>query len=458
MALLAYSCMQQHVSVAFTLDMNTAIEEGWFNPKDEEVGLRGDQYPLTWSETYLAQKSDQPGIYTITIPISLSNDSVQLNFKIKVEGENNPDDGWQKGRNHQIILKKGTHQKVKLAWDQHPPEPEPTISGRVDVINNFKAMELDSRDVYIYLPPGYEESDLHYNVLYMHDGQNLFNEATIGQEWGLDEAAQMLIESGEIEPIIIVGIANTKDRIEEYTPTRQIWEHHFSRNLTTEENMKDKDGEYITDSGEELKVRNNQANLEVILPGYNEWQTLEQISDSSYYLAQAGINFQFISNADGEISGVEATKAPMGGLGKIYEAFILNELKPFIDSTYRSNPLPESTSIGGASLGGLISLYTGLRHPETFSHLVVLSPSLWWDNRMMFDWVSSISVNQKQKILLYIGAKEGDQAVNNVKQMNTLLHNNGWSVQYIESEFGQHNENAWQQQAENILRFVSDKE
>lgn len=80
---------------------------------------------------------------------------------------------------------------------------------------------LKPRHLIVYLPPGYEEQpQRRYPVLYMHDGQNLMSARTaaFGVEWGVDEAAQQLILSGQIEPLIIVGIYNTEDRILEYTP------------------------------------------------------------------------------------------------------------------------------------------------------------------------------------------------------------------------------------------------
>lgn len=80
------------------------------------------------------------------------------------------------------------------------------------------------RDLIVYLPPDYENEDRHYPVLYLHDGQNLFDPETAyvrGKDWKADETAEALIRAGEIEPVIIVGIFNTGDhRIEEYTPTR----------------------------------------------------------------------------------------------------------------------------------------------------------------------------------------------------------------------------------------------
>jgi predicted alpha/beta superfamily hydrolase len=79
------------------------------------------------------------------------------------------------------------------------------------------------RDVLVWLPPGYDGStDLRYPVLYMHDGQNLFESETSfqGDHWRVAETATELIEAGRIEPLIIVGIYNTGEaRIDEYTPT-----------------------------------------------------------------------------------------------------------------------------------------------------------------------------------------------------------------------------------------------
>jgi enterochelin esterase-like enzyme len=79
------------------------------------------------------------------------------------------------------------------------------------------------RDLTIFLPPGYEASDERYPVLYLHDGQNLFDPAAAfvkGQHWRIGETATALIESARIPPLIIVGIDNTgASRLHEYTQT-----------------------------------------------------------------------------------------------------------------------------------------------------------------------------------------------------------------------------------------------
>ena len=78
------------------------------------------------------------------------------------------------------------------------------------------------RDVLVWLPPGYIDAGPAYPVLYMHDGQNLFDPDTAfqqGEHWRVGETATALIEAGRIEPLIIVGIYNTgKARVDEYTP------------------------------------------------------------------------------------------------------------------------------------------------------------------------------------------------------------------------------------------------
>ncbi|SPE38495.1 putative esterase [Candidatus Sulfopaludibacter sp. SbA3] len=96
--------------------------------------------------------------------------------------------------------------------------------GRIRLHRHFPSGYLSTpRDIVVYLPPGYDQSDARAPVLYMQDGQNLFDPATAfnGQDWRADQTADELIRRGAIEPVIIVGVYNTGvRRISEYTPTR----------------------------------------------------------------------------------------------------------------------------------------------------------------------------------------------------------------------------------------------
>jgi predicted alpha/beta superfamily hydrolase len=80
-----------------------------------------------------------------------------------------------------------------------------------------------TRTVSVWLPPGYDlEPRRRFPVLYMHDGQNLFDPETAfaGNPWWADEVAERVVRQGRAEPAIIVGVANTSDRLREYGPRR----------------------------------------------------------------------------------------------------------------------------------------------------------------------------------------------------------------------------------------------
>src|SRR5215831_5426224 len=104
-----------------------------------------------------------------------------------------------------------------------------TLTGNIKVHRAFRSRILvNRRDVLVYLPPGYRRfSRKRYPVLYLHDGQNVFDAATsfAGVEWGVDETAERLIRRKVIEPLIVVAVANTGEhRVHEYTPTPGVIE------------------------------------------------------------------------------------------------------------------------------------------------------------------------------------------------------------------------------------------
>ena len=99
------------------------------------------------------------------------------------------------------------------------------------------------RSLSVYTPPGYDlNPHTHYPVLYMHDGQNLFDSSTAygGHAWGCDEIAEQVIREGRVRPVIIVGIGNTADRVREYGPKKvgrdrsSDWSNDYARFLVEE--------------------------------------------------------------------------------------------------------------------------------------------------------------------------------------------------------------------------------
>ncbi len=94
-------------------------------------------------------------------------------------------------------------------------------NGRYANLSGLPAGNVPARDVTVYLPANYDsESAARFPVMYMHDGQNLFDDVfSAFGEWGVDEAVDALTASGDIGPLMIVGVPNNADRVGEYTPS-----------------------------------------------------------------------------------------------------------------------------------------------------------------------------------------------------------------------------------------------
>jgi enterochelin esterase-like enzyme len=96
------------------------------------------------------------------------------------------------------------------------------VLGRLVYWQNIESRHLsEKRHVEVWLPPGYDTSGAQrYPVLYMHDGQNLFDPriAAGGIDWGVDEAVVRSVKAGRMAPIIVVGVWNTSRRLQEYSP------------------------------------------------------------------------------------------------------------------------------------------------------------------------------------------------------------------------------------------------
>jgi enterochelin esterase-like enzyme len=108
-----------------------------------------------------------------------------------------------------------------MEWETYPPEDglEHTVTGTVRILREVQSPELENvRDLLAYLPPSYGTGERRYPVIYMHDGQNLFDQATsFGDEWRVDETMQEVAVGG-VEAIVI-GVPNMgPERCEEYSP------------------------------------------------------------------------------------------------------------------------------------------------------------------------------------------------------------------------------------------------
>jgi len=262
-----------------------------------------------------------------------------------------------------------------LAACASQPEPRPHTASRgvTVLVTPFMMPVLNrQRNVRLYLPPSYGTSDKRYPVIYMHDGQNLFDEFTsFAGEWGVDETLNEMAARQGFEAIVI-GLDNGgENRVRELNP------------------------------------------------------------------------FDHPKNGTGE--------------GEAYLAFIVNKLKPVIDSQYRTLTGPENTAIIGSSMGGLISDYAIHRYPQVFGRAGVLSPSYWSADPGMYGYAVQHPLPLGARVYFSMGGKEGDGMLPDVQRMHAVMAAQrpepGAVTLHIVPE-ADHNEAAWRAELPKVLNFL----
>lgn len=153
-----------------------------------------------------------------------------------------------------------------------------------------------------------------------------------------------------------------------------------------------------------------------------------------------------------------------GGAADLYGRMIVEELKPFIDRTYRTKRDARHTGIGGSSLGGLVSIYLSLRYAKVFGRAAVVSPSVWFANQYILGFVNQLPHKEATRIWIDIGTNEGrnaDEAKEteaNTRLLYDALIKKGWKggreLTYFVAEGAAHNEAAWAARVEQILTFL----
>jgi len=237
----------------------------------------------------------------------------------------------------------------------------------------------DKRDLIVYVPPGYDQHPQRtYPVLYLQDGQNLFDPRTSfipGRTWEVREHADAAIEAGEVEPLVIVGIYNTGDRrLAEYTHDR-------------------------------------------------DWR----------------------------MGGGEAAQ---------YGLTLTREILPWIVGQYRVRTGREHTGLGGSSLGGLASLYLGLRYATLFGKLAILSPSIWWNHESILGYVNDRvpEIRDRPRLWLDQGDKEGRRTLHDAESLNRRLKARGWrpgeTLHFEKVNGGTHDESSWARRVRPMLSFL----
>jgi len=147
--------------------------------------------------------------------------------------------------------------------------------------------------------------------------------------------------------------------------------------------------------------------------------------------------------------------------GEAYASFMLEELKPMIDAEYRTRRDRDSTSVAGASLGGLISFHLAWAHPGVFGAAACFSPAFRFeDDHEILNRVRDTQVIPSLRVFLYCG--EGDDLdrtlVAGMREMAALLRQKGFrdgrNLKVIEDPDGRHREDSWAQHAPEMLLFL----
>lgn len=313
-------------------------------------------------------------IYLTDLNIAAGNIQFKFTRGSWASVEGNQNGGYIPNRNYQYSGGRDTLRLSILGWEDlggsHPSTATPSVS---IITDSFYMPEFSKyRRIWLYLPPDYHDSpEKRYPVLYMHDGQNLFDRNTsFAGEWRVDESLDSLYQTG-FNVGIVVGIDNGgSHRIAEYTP----WPH----------------------------------------PTYG------------------------------------------GGEGDLYIQFIRNTLKPYIDNNYRTLPEGKYTGMMGSSLGGLISMYAGLKHPEDFTKIGAFSSSFWFSSKI-YDLADSAEYLNDSRFYLIAGTHEGGNQVSDmIAMVNILLEKSlGFSQLFHETHQGAtHSEWYWVREFPKAYQFL----
>ncbi|HEU4507268.1 MAG TPA: alpha/beta hydrolase-fold protein [Pyrinomonadaceae bacterium] len=193
-------------------------------PSDTSVYITGSLEQLgSWNPGKV--KMDTKGNHTWTKEIIISRAlSIEYKYTLGSWEREGADANGSPLSNHAVNVAKDTTVKdTVLFWTKRGRQRvnQGQITGTVRYHRALKGAGIQDRDLIVWLPPGYEaETNRRYPVIYMHDGQNVFDPVTssFGTDWSIDETADELIRKKSIEPIIVVGIYNTSERMREYTP------------------------------------------------------------------------------------------------------------------------------------------------------------------------------------------------------------------------------------------------
>jgi len=146
------------------------------------------------------------------------------------------------------------------------------------------------------------------------------------------------------------------------------------------------------------------------------------------------------------------------GKGIKYSRFIINTLKPYVDTHFRTLVDRKHNGIGGSSMGGLISAYIGLVHAEYFSKMMIFSPSFWYSDEIYFD-AFNYAYTHPSRIYLYGGEQESEYMSKHIHKFRDAIQYqsqdelyNQWKV--VINPDGHHTESDWRDEFPSAIEWL----
>lgn len=164
---------------------------------------------------------------------------------------------------------------------------------------------------------------------------------------------------------------------------------------------------------------------------------------------------------DGRITELTPTEGTHYGAGELWRhgRFLMEELVPYLAGEYGINTAPGALALGGSSLGGLATLAVAQQFPGRFGRLLVMSPSIWWDGRVILRRLQRHPLDPSTRVWLDVGHQEGRDTLADVRRLRRLLRDqlDAGHLGGVEDPEGDHSEDAWARRLPDALTWLFDR-
>jgi predicted alpha/beta superfamily hydrolase len=191
---------------------------------------------------------------------------------------------------------------------------------------------------------------------------------------------------------------------------------------------------------------------------YGNWEIDKKLAVMSEYKIGNIIIIAIEHAEQDRIKEYNVGKTVLGmGQGKQYIRFVTDTLKPFVDNNFRTKTQREFTGIGGSSMGGLVSIFSGLMYPEVYGKLMIFSPSLWVVPKIKID--TDFDEANQTKIYLYAGGDESATMIEHVRSFKDRMLSNESSKDKMKIKLsinmsGKHNEACWSDEFPKAIEWL----